>query len=308
MKWFKLWSEVRNDAKLRSLSPEERWTWLSLLCYSSEQEKRGTICLPTKLVAAETCGSDVQKLVTTCNELASLRLIQVTTCNEENVDITFPAFAERQAKSPSDDPGKVRERVQKYRRQQVTTPKAVTTCNEFVTSGNDIQKQKQIQNLIPPPTRETQPDPEPFHDDPEPSGVMVLSFPSPANDPVEVTQVGNLAIDLFSGWEYGRNVSEAAKLYPIATIKEAVVRSHAKGKRDWAYIHGTIAGLARQNWMPDLLGQAETAVKSTRVEPKILTAPKERTPEEKAKLTKGLEGLLEEYERDMAARPARTGS
>ena len=43
MKWFKLHTEARNDAKLRSLSDSEHRMWFNLLCFAAEQEKRGTI-------------------------------------------------------------------------------------------------------------------------------------------------------------------------------------------------------------------------------------------------------------------------
>jgi hypothetical protein len=142
MKWFKLWSEARNDAKLRVLSCEDRWIWFSLLCYASEQEERGVIRHPARLVAAEVCNGDIAKLATTCNELVALELIKFATCDDQSIEITFPSFAYRQSKSPSDDPAEINKRSQRYRSKRVKPKKHATSlqrvCNEFATNCNEF--------------------------------------------------------------------------------------------------------------------------------------------------------------------------
>ncbi len=43
MKWFRFYSEVIHDPKIQTLSAGLRWTWLSCLCLSNENEPRGTL-------------------------------------------------------------------------------------------------------------------------------------------------------------------------------------------------------------------------------------------------------------------------
>lgn len=41
--WFRMYSEVIHDPKIRKLSPAQRWVWVGLLCLASESDTRGVL-------------------------------------------------------------------------------------------------------------------------------------------------------------------------------------------------------------------------------------------------------------------------
>ena len=76
MKWFRLYSEARNDAKLRSLTDAQHRVWFNLLCYASEMEERGCIsAIDRELLAVECAGADTDLLNETIEKLTRLRII-----------------------------------------------------------------------------------------------------------------------------------------------------------------------------------------------------------------------------------------
>jgi hypothetical protein len=114
--WFKMFTEARNDAKLRSLTDAQHRTWFRLLCYAAEQENGGKIGpKPINLVALETAEGSVGLLEETCNALQTLHCVSWKKCNAEMIEICFQNFAERQARKPSDAPERIKERVAKFR-------------------------------------------------------------------------------------------------------------------------------------------------------------------------------------------------
>jgi hypothetical protein len=175
MRWFKLWTEARNDAKLRSLSADLRWSWFCILCYAAEQSVRGTIQNPPRLLAAEICGGDVTELKRVCNELVTIGLLQVERFDDSEVVIVFPSFEKRQRKAPSDEPDRVKDRVAKHRRKKTYKDKQKKrACNESETTRIEIcngeaelqSNGRKVPKESPPPNRfdeEDDPDLEPFH-------------------------------------------------------------------------------------------------------------------------------------------------
>lgn len=160
--WIKLWTEARNDGKLRCLSDREHRIWFCLLCYSAEQAERGTIRGTWKVLAAECANGDVEALRAAVTEMQSLQLVTCVTCNESEAEIVFPSFAKRQAKYPSEEKERVAERVAKHRaakRLRQAAPR-VTTCNEPVTSQNDseveVEREKESVCVSRTHTREGQ--------------------------------------------------------------------------------------------------------------------------------------------------------
>jgi hypothetical protein len=140
LKWFRMYSEARNDAKLRSLSDSQFRIWFNLLCFAAEQtEERGSIIgYDEELLAVEVANGDVELLNETLDKLERLRIIETN----ENGDITFINFSKRQYDNPSDRPEEVRKRVQKHRQAKhitnvTTRNEDVTTCNEDVTTRNE---------------------------------------------------------------------------------------------------------------------------------------------------------------------------
>jgi hypothetical protein len=144
MKWFKMFGEARNDAKLRTLSDEQFRVWFGLLCFASEQPTGGTIVgYDDVLLAIEVAGGDTELLQSTLQKLQALRIVTVVTsvtpqCNDECHDITFVSFAERQAK-PTEDKEAVRERVRKFRAaKSAEKPEFESESPSETPSGNDV--------------------------------------------------------------------------------------------------------------------------------------------------------------------------
>jgi len=135
MKWFRLYSEARNDAKLRSLTDAQHRVWFNLLCYASEMEQRGCIsAIDRELLAVECAGADTDLLNETIEKLTRLRIV---TAEAENV--CFVNFMKRQYDKPSAAPERVAERVSKHR---ATKPEA---SNAVVTPSNaSVTPEKRI--------------------------------------------------------------------------------------------------------------------------------------------------------------------
>lgn len=115
MKWFRLFTEARTDAKLRTLTVEQRWVWFSLLCFAAEQPERGTIAgYSQKLLAAEVAEGNADLLAATLVELVDLRIISIT----DDGAIHFVNFAKRQYDKPSDQPESTAERKRRQRERE----------------------------------------------------------------------------------------------------------------------------------------------------------------------------------------------
>ncbi len=131
-----MYSEARNDAKLRHLEDREHRIWFNLLCFSSEQDERGTIPVKNQyLLAVEVAGGDDEALKKTIEKLKMLDIVEVI---EDK--IIFTHFGERQYDNPSDRPDNVKERVAKHRAKKKNESKTksndyVTTCNETDTEA-----------------------------------------------------------------------------------------------------------------------------------------------------------------------------
>lgn len=111
MQWFRMYSEARNDAKLRYLSDAEFRVWFNLLCLSNEQEERGVIPpMSRKLLSIEVSGGDEDLLQATLSKLIELSIIA-----EDDSGITFINFTKRQYEFPSDTPEATRERKRRSR-------------------------------------------------------------------------------------------------------------------------------------------------------------------------------------------------
>jgi len=134
MPWLKLYTEARNDAKLRSLTDAEHRVWFQLLCFAGEQEERGTIKgYDEELLAVEVCNADVALLRVTLVTLTKFRIISM----DENA-ITFCAFDRRQGSKPSDSKERVKSRVAKHRAKARQAD--VTPVTPLVTPRNAVKR------------------------------------------------------------------------------------------------------------------------------------------------------------------------
>ena len=125
--WFRLYTEARNDAKLRMLSDSQHRVWFHLLCFAAEQTNRGTIKgYDNHLLAVEVANGDVDLLQSTLEILQKLRIINI-----EDDELQFINFSKRQYDKPSDHPSRVKERVAKHREKKRNANE--TLCNDTDT-------------------------------------------------------------------------------------------------------------------------------------------------------------------------------
>jgi hypothetical protein len=129
--WFKLFTEIRHDPKIKRLSPEQRWFWIVLLCLAAESDERHVVRV-TESVAysnqelARECGYDttdecaygeepVKMIERSLKEFVALKMISI----REDGTIEIINFEKRQDTNLTDA-----ERAAKYRER-----KRVTQCN-----------------------------------------------------------------------------------------------------------------------------------------------------------------------------------
>lgn len=111
MKWFRVYSEARTDAKLESLSDAQHRVWFRLMCFAGEQSERGEIVgYDEELLAIEVARGDVELLRETLERLIKLRIIAAG-----NDDVQFINWEKRQYDKPSDSPEQTRERKRRSR-------------------------------------------------------------------------------------------------------------------------------------------------------------------------------------------------
>ena len=148
MDWFRMYTEARNDAKLRSLNDSQHRVWFNLLCFASEQQDRGTIDgYDMDLLAVEVASGDVDLLSETIQRLQRLRIIEV-----EGDTITFLNFAKRQYEKPSDKPEATRERKRRQReRDRNKCHTNVTPCH---ATDTDTETDTDTDNITTAVTRE----------------------------------------------------------------------------------------------------------------------------------------------------------
>ncbi len=157
MKWLRLYPEARTDAKLKSLRDSEHRVWFNLLCLAAEQEERGHITGYTPyLLALEVARGNEGLLERTLEKLVGLCIV-TRRYSENNDDIVFIHFAERQYTRPSDQPEQVRIRVQKHRKRarndHVTRETPVTTAEQNRTEQRQNSDPSDRAAAAPPKER-----------------------------------------------------------------------------------------------------------------------------------------------------------
>jgi len=141
--WFRLWTEAKNDAKLRALSDSEFRLWFKLLCMAAESDERGIIDYSdAEFVALEVDCSDTQELTAGLKRMERVRLLKV-----DGERIVFASFDERQYIKESDKPDAVRERKRQQRerekQEQNECHADVTPCHANVTPLQNREREEQ---------------------------------------------------------------------------------------------------------------------------------------------------------------------
>lgn len=149
MKWYRMYYEARNDAKLKILTDSQHRVWFNLMCYAAEN---GGIT-PTGdhyLLAVEVANGDLSLFESTLELLSRLHITE-----ETETGIEFLNFAKRQFDKPSNTPGRIAERVKKHRKKSTETPDnaPADSSNADVTPCNAPNEKCNASE-----TRETPPD------------------------------------------------------------------------------------------------------------------------------------------------------
>lgn len=126
--WFKLYTEARTDAKLRTLTDGQHRIWFNLLCFAADQPERGVIVgYDDDLLAVEVANGDAEALADTISRLAKLRIL----ARAEDGTLSLTNWGKRQnvrTVYPSDSPEETRKRKQEQRARE--QPHDVTSRHE----------------------------------------------------------------------------------------------------------------------------------------------------------------------------------
>ncbi|MCF8011904.1 MAG: DnaD domain protein [Clostridiales bacterium] len=178
MPWFKMYSEIKSDRKLRRLSPEERWLWVVLLCIASDSPERGSLLLCPGISYTVEDLADEAMLDLRVVEEAMPNFEVMGMLHIENGVWVLTNFLERQYEKLSDQPQNTRARKQAQRKyqkresmvQNVTpvsrvchapeTETEAETDNNYVVGSNnrarEIQKSLQLAGITAPSLLEIQ--------------------------------------------------------------------------------------------------------------------------------------------------------
>ncbi len=119
--WFRLYTEIKDDLKIKKLSPEEKWLWIVLLCLAWESPVRGELLI-TPTVPCETddiagqAGMDPDMVEKALARFEALNMI----CREGDTWVVVN-FKKRQYDKKSDWPEntRARKRTQREREKRV---------------------------------------------------------------------------------------------------------------------------------------------------------------------------------------------
>ncbi len=141
--WFRAYSEMLHDPKLKRMTPAQRWVWVGLLCLASDSEDRGVLELAPGVAyelddLALAMDVDAETVDTCLGHAAELGMLR-----RDGTKLIVVNWDKRQYDNPSDTPEQTRERQRKHRSrdveqshepqaEQVTS--AVTTLSREVTT------------------------------------------------------------------------------------------------------------------------------------------------------------------------------
>ncbi len=132
MKWFRVYSEIKDDPKMLELDDHQRWLWICLLAMASEAEERGVIANVRLLGLAAALRTDEKRLSVTLDALADMDML---TYDAEQRTIRICHWTDRQYDKPSDTPPQTRDRqrASRQRHANVTPSHALDTDTDTDT-------------------------------------------------------------------------------------------------------------------------------------------------------------------------------
>lgn len=133
--WFRAYSEMLHDPKIRRMSPAQRWVWVGLLCLASDSEERGTLELAPGVAYdlddfEGALGVDAETVETCLAMAAKLGMIRY-----DGTKLIIVNWDKRQYDNPSDVPEATRARQRKHRQAQRDEPACHEQAPERVTTA-----------------------------------------------------------------------------------------------------------------------------------------------------------------------------
>lgn len=111
MTWFKLHHEIIDDIKIRRFTAQEKWAWIVLLSLASKSSDRGKVTADNEDLADYCEFNSTQDWLYYRDKLITKGMIEINATG----GLTIVHWNDRQAKKPSDDPSRVKERVTRSR-------------------------------------------------------------------------------------------------------------------------------------------------------------------------------------------------
>lgn len=124
MKWFRVYSEIKDDPKMLEMDDHQRWLWICLMSLANDSELRGTILNVRLRGLASSLRTTEDKLR---EALELYQELDMAEYDEDARTITLLNFVKRQYDKPSDTPEQTRERqrMSRQRHADVTPSHAI---------------------------------------------------------------------------------------------------------------------------------------------------------------------------------------
>ena len=133
MTWFKLHHEIIDDIKIRRFTAQEKWAWIVLLSLASKSSDRGKITADNEDLADYCEFNSTQDWLYYRDKLITKGMLEINATG----GLTIIHWDDRQAKKPSDDPTRIKERVAKSRAKRKND--ATSQSQEDVTRYKALQ-------------------------------------------------------------------------------------------------------------------------------------------------------------------------
>jgi hypothetical protein len=117
MKWFRVYSEIKDDPKMLEMDDHQRWLWICLMSLANDSEQRGTILNVRLRGLASSLRTTEDKLR---DALELYQELDMAEYDEDARTITLLNFIKRQYDKPSDEPEQTRERQRTSRQRHAT--------------------------------------------------------------------------------------------------------------------------------------------------------------------------------------------
>lgn len=138
LKWFRLYSEIRDDPKMLEMDDHQRWLWICLMGLASEAPNRGIIEGYRLRGLAGMLRTTENKLREAIKLYEDLNMIEF---DEEEQEIVLVNFMKRNYDWPSDTPEATRERKRKSRE---NAAKSRETADDVTTLSRECHDDLEI--------------------------------------------------------------------------------------------------------------------------------------------------------------------